>query len=108
VVIEPGNAAKSELFRRINLPTSDKEAMPSKGKTLTKEEIKLLEFWLHIGAPWPENLEQQSLFPKAELAPRNTILPTGAFENPIDLWVNDYFTKNNIVEIDRNNKKPKI
>lgn len=95
-VIEPRNAAKSELFRRINLPASDKEAMPSKGKTLTKEEIKLIEFWINKGAPWPENLEQQSLFPKAELAPRNPILPTGAFENPIDLWVNDYFTKNNI------------
>jgi hypothetical protein len=95
-VIVPGNAEKSELHRRISLPASHKESMPSKGKTLQKSEIDLIKFWIKIGAPWPENMGEQNIFPMAELAPRNLSLPTGSLGNPIDLWVNDYFRKNEI------------
>jgi len=95
-VIVPGNAETSELYRRINLPAENKESMPSKGKTLAKAEIELIEFWINKGAPWPENMGQQNVFPMAELAPKNPSLPTGRFENPIDLLVNDYFKENKI------------
>ncbi len=95
-VITPGNLDESELYRRITLPSSDKETMPSKGKLLTKSEIELIGLWIENGAFWPDDIEKETFFPTAELAPRNPTLPHGTFENPIDLWVNDYFLKNNI------------
>jgi hypothetical protein len=94
-VISPGNAAKSELFRRITLPPDHKESMPSKGKSLTQNEIDLIELWINSGAVWPDNLSGGVIFPVADLAPGNPVIPTGDFENPIDLWVNDYFQKTN-------------
>ncbi len=95
-VIIPGNAAQSELYRRITLPAKHKEAMPSKGKTLTKPEIDLLAFWINKGAKWPDKVGKVNLFPMAELAPKNPAIPAGDFKNPIDLFVNDYFKKNKI------------
>lgn len=95
-VIVAGNAKQSEIFRRITLPVDHKEAMPSKGKSLTKSEIDIIEFWINSGAFWPGDFGKESLFPKADLAPRKPDLPKGTYENPIDLWVNDYFVKNKL------------
>ncbi|SOE21628.1 Protein of unknown function [Spirosomataceae bacterium TFI 002] len=95
-IIIPGNAKQSEIYRRITLPVDHKESMPSKGKSLSKSEIEIIEYWIANGAFWPDDFGKESLFPRAELAPRNPSLPKGSFENPIDLWVNDYFTKNEI------------
>lgn len=96
--ILPGNVAKSELVRRINLPKNHKEAMPSKGKTLSSQEIALIGFWIENGAPWPDDAEQQSVYRVASMGPRMPKLPssTAELKNPIDLWVNDYFKQNNI------------
>lgn len=96
-IIVAGNAKQSEIFRRITLPVDHEESMPSKGKSLAKAEIEIIEFWINNGAFWPDDFGKESLFPKAELAPRNPTLPKGNYENPIDLWVNDYFTKNELV-----------
>jgi uncharacterized membrane protein len=97
-VIFPGNASKSDLFKRITLPKGHDEVMPSKGETLTNKEIAILELWINKGAPWPEGTLQASVYKVAELAPRNPILPlkTKNLSNPIDLWVNEYFKKNDI------------
>jgi hypothetical protein len=70
--------------------------MPSKCKSLARKEIEIIEFWINNGAFWPDDFGKESLFPKAELAPRKPSLPKGDFKNPIDLWVNDYFTKNKL------------
>lgn len=82
----------SELIRRIKLPRSHKEAMPSKGKGLSANEIKVLEFWIEQGAPWPEG-PVQSLYRVAELAPRLPELPPieGVYKNPVDRFINRYF-----------------
>jgi len=48
-----GHPEKSEMIRRIKLPASDDDAMPTKGKRLTKKEIEILEVWVKQGAPWP-------------------------------------------------------
>lgn len=97
-VIIPGNAKKSDLYQRIILPKGHDDVMPSKGKTLTEKEIALIELWINKGAIWPEGALQSSIFRVAELAPRNPTLPTQTptLKNPIDLWVNEYFTKNKI------------
>ncbi len=97
-VIVPGDPIASDLFRRISLPSSDKDAMPSKGKKLSEAAIAIIKFWIQKGAPWPDSSEK-SIFRIAALAPRNPVLPpvTNELSNPIDRWVNQYFLKNKIV-----------
>src|SRR5680860_409636 len=41
---------ESELFMRISLPLNHKKFMPTKGKPLSYSEIKILEYWINIGA----------------------------------------------------------
>jgi len=96
-VIIPGDAVASDLFRRISLPSSHKDAMPSKGKKLADEDIELIKFWILKGAPWPDSSEK-NIFRVAELAPRNPALPpiVNGLANPIDRWTSQYFTKNKI------------
>lgn len=96
-VVVPGDPGKSELLRRVLLPSNHKEYMPAKGKGLTKEEIAVLDYWIRKGAPWPEG-ELKSLFRVAELAPRLPEIPSaeGALTSPIDRFVNAYFKKNNV------------
>jgi uncharacterized membrane protein len=49
--IEPGNPKASEILRRVRLPASDDDSMPSDGdKPLTPEEIQMLEHWIAAGA----------------------------------------------------------
>ena len=49
--IVPGDAARSELYRRITLPHDDEEFMPTDGKKpLTAEETKWIEQWINAGA----------------------------------------------------------
>lgn len=97
-VIIPGNPSESELIRRINLKKGHKEVMPSKGNLLSNSEKELLALWIEKGAPWPDGAAQQSVYRVAELAPRNPKLPTpiNGMENPIDLWVDDYFSTHQI------------
>lgn len=94
-VIVPGNPDKSDLYHRITLPMGDDDVMPSKGKLLSENEIKLIRLWIQKGAPWPET-EKEKVFRVAELAPRNPPLPASTKKNPIDTWVDQYFKKNKI------------
>jgi mono/diheme cytochrome c family protein len=49
--IVPGNSRGSELLRRVRLPASDDDSMPSDGdKPLTQEEIQMVERWITAGA----------------------------------------------------------
>jgi hypothetical protein len=50
-----GDAAKSELIRRISLPKTDDDFMPTEGEPLPKEHIELLKQWIDQGAVWPES-----------------------------------------------------
>ena len=97
-VIIPGKPHESEVIRRIMLPRDDEDAMPPKGKKLSNNDIQLLNFWVAKGAPWPDESDKEKLFRVAKLEPRDPPLPSNASfaGNPIDLWVNEYFTKNKI------------
>ncbi len=95
-VIIPGNPRSSELIRRINLRKGHDDVMPSKGELLSNQEKELLALWIEKGAPWPDGAPQQSIYRVAELAPRRPLLPqsSNGLSNPIDIWVDDYFSKN--------------
>jgi hypothetical protein len=67
-VIKPGDAKGSELFRRITLPHTDDEVMPSDGKPLlSADEIKIVELWIASGASASKSLAD---FPTAPVARR--------------------------------------
>jgi cytochrome c len=68
--ITPGNLEKSEMFRRINLPKSDDDFMPSEGEPLKKELIDLIREWINQGAVWPD-----SAAPKAVAKDKGPTLP---------------------------------
>src|SRR5919108_5711949 len=53
-VIVAGDAAKSELYRRITLPEGDDDIMPNEGDPLTKAQTDLFREWINQGADWPE------------------------------------------------------
>lgn len=97
-IIVPGNPGQSELIRRISLSKNHKDVMPEKGKLLSKEEIQLLTLWIEKGAPWPDGVAQQSVYRVAALAPRKPNLPPAkaGLENPIDLWVDQYFQQHQL------------
>jgi uncharacterized membrane protein len=96
-VIVPGKPGDSELIRRIKLPRSHKDAMPGKGDGLSEVQIKLLEFWIEKGAPWPDG-PLKSIYRVAALEPRTPNIPAvaGDREAPIDRFVDDYFAKHKI------------
>jgi len=51
VVVKPGDPKHSELFRRINLSSDEKDFMPTDGKPpLTASEVKVIELWIASGA----------------------------------------------------------
>lgn len=97
-ILIPGNPGESDIIRRINLSKNHDDVMPSKGKLLSKDERDLLALWVEKGAPWPDGAAQQSVYRVADLAPRNPTLPAYkvGLENPIDLWVDQYFEKNSL------------
>ena len=97
-IIVPGNPGQSELIRRISLSKNHKDVMPEKGKLLSKEEIQLLTLWIEKGAPWPDGVAQQSVYRVAALALRKPNLPPAkaGLENPIDLWVDQYFQQHQL------------
>ncbi|MCO5240179.1 MAG: DUF1549 domain-containing protein [Chitinophagaceae bacterium] len=91
-VLVPGDPGKSDIVRRIKLPRGHKEAMPTKGKGLTPQEIAIIEYWVKQGAPWPEG-PLKSIYRVAALEPRTPAIPasTADLTNPVDLFVNEYF-----------------
>jgi uncharacterized membrane protein len=49
-VIQTGNTQSSDLFRRINLPSSHDDFMPKGKQPLTADQVKLIELWIGSGA----------------------------------------------------------
>ena len=86
-----GDAEKSEIIRRLKLPREDKEAMPGKGKALSKEEIALISLWIEEGAHWAD--ESLKIFPEAELALTKPELPAvnTTTNHPVDKIITAYF-----------------
>ena len=56
-LIRVGNAAQSELLRRITLPKGHDDVMPSRGEPLSKSQTDLIRAWIDQGAIWPDHLQ---------------------------------------------------
>ncbi len=95
-ILIKGNAAKSELIRRLKLPRDHEEAMPQKGKVLPVNFIELISLWIDKGAYWAD--DGLKVFREAPMALSKPDLPsvTKEFDHPIDRFVNQYFTEKNI------------
>ena len=82
--IVPGDAAKSELIRRI---TADDPARrmppPASGRTLSDDDIQLLQRWIEQGAKWENHW--------SFVAPKRAALPEvrnrSSVRNPIDAFI---------------------
>jgi len=70
-VIVPGNAEKSDLYRRVALPQSDDDRMPNEGDPLPKAQVDLIKDWINQGAVWPET----ATFKTAALEKKEAKLP---------------------------------
>ena len=58
-VLVPGQAAQSELLRRLRLPPENDEHMPPQGKPQpAQDDLALLEWWIAAGAPPDERAGQ--------------------------------------------------
>jgi uncharacterized membrane protein len=52
VIIVPGNAAESRMYKRITLPPGHEDVMPNKGDVLTAQQTDLIRDWIDQGAKW--------------------------------------------------------
>ena len=57
-IIVPGKALESALFARTILPHSSKKFMPPVGEPLNYSELKILEWWLKIGASFETSIAE--------------------------------------------------
>ena len=64
--LKAGDAAESELFKRVSLPKDNDDRMPSEGEPLTAEQIAILKDWINDGAKWPDGVVITA--PKSEAA----------------------------------------
>jgi mono/diheme cytochrome c family protein len=75
LAIKAGDPKGSELFRRISLPETDDEVMPSDGKPhLSAGEIKLIEYWIAQGASGEKTVADYPDAPRAA-APKPVAAP---------------------------------
>lgn len=76
-IINKGNAAESEMIKRLLLPREDEDHMPPKGKPqLTEGQVALLHWWIEQGAPFDKKVAQLEQ-PQA-LKPILALLQAGA------------------------------
>jgi hypothetical protein len=67
------DAEKSEMIRRISLPKTDDDFMPSEGEPLSKAQIDLFKEWIKQGAVWPETALAKG--PSKPATPPGPVLP---------------------------------
>ncbi len=61
-VVLSGNAAGSELYKRITLPESHENFMPAEGKTpLSADQVAILGWWIDSGLPSETSLSAMAL-----------------------------------------------
>jgi hypothetical protein len=63
-----GNAAESEMVKRLLLPEEHDDHMPPKGKSqLTKEQVELIRWWIDGGASFDKTVAQFQATPEVKV-----------------------------------------
>ncbi len=79
-----GDAAASEMMKRIHLPENDEDHMPPKGKSqLSSEQIELIHWWINEGAPFDKTVAEVSVDEKVQLV-LNTLLDPEANKTEVE------------------------
>jgi mono/diheme cytochrome c family protein len=97
IVLVAGDAAKSDLYRRITLAAGSDDVMPNKGAVLTKAQTDFIRDWINQGASWPatalanvpqEKPAREPAVPMADFKPGAAELKAAASLQAmgIDLW----------------------
>ena len=73
--IVAGDASKSDLYRRVTLPKTDDDFMPSEGEPLTAKQLEMLRDWINQGASWPASATPIASKDGASGAPLEIKLP---------------------------------
>ncbi len=86
--IVPGNAAESELLKRVTATDPD-DVMPSKGERLDEHQIAVLRQWINEGAAWPEADPRKhwAFQPPHRPEPPKVSTSQAAIRNDIDRFV---------------------
>jgi hypothetical protein len=89
-ILEPGNPAKSDLYRRITLGKDDDDVMPPEGDLLPKDKQALIKEWISQGAKFGDWKSDQgkgtaakadaSTAPAEPQLPKVAAADTGAIE----------------------------
>ncbi len=89
-IVVKGDATKSELYRRIILPKSHDDIMPSRGEPLSKAQTETIKAWINAGAVWPDDVKAPKHW--AYVAPSRPKLPEvpGSklkVQSPVDAFI---------------------
>ena len=86
-VVEAGQVAQSELYKRLLLPPENKHAMPPKGKDpLTESELQLIAWWINQGGAAADKKVK-------ELTQTSTIKAALTNRTAESKWINPVFAK---------------
>ena len=73
-----GDASKSEMYRRLTLPKSDDDFMPSEGEPLPKAQLDLIRDWINQGGNWPDiAIAKEGAAPATSAVPHAPKTPPG-------------------------------
>ena len=73
-VVMPGQPDRSDLYRRIALPTDHKDFMPKDGKPpLSQSEVAAIRWWISQGAPRSARVSSLKLSPEAASALKSVL-----------------------------------
>lgn len=60
----PGDLSKSLMIERMRLPSDDEDVMPPKDKpSLSESEIRVIEWWVQVGAPQNKKISEMQVPP---------------------------------------------
>mgnify|MGYP003636129782 FL=1 len=102
---------ESELFKRVSLPLNNKKFMPTKGKPLSYSEIKILEYWINMGADSLAVFDHKNMTPELlqlmirdynlDYNPKpyiSTIIVNEVEQQKVDILIENGFTVNRLGE----------